>query len=554
MSLKQIEMSEVPADTAKIAKKAFRKGNPYMVLREKLGSLYTNAHYREMFSHTGKPGHAPGLLALVTAVQFMEDLTDREVADAVRARIDLKYLLGLALDDEGFDYSVLSEFRSRLVEHQKVERLLDDLLQVCVEHGLLKEGGKQRTDATHVLSAVRNVNRYELVGESMRQVLNGIAVVAPTWLQSRVPVYWYERYVHRIELFRLPKGDAPRVRWAEEVGKDGQLLLAWLEAEDAPAYLREIPAVGILRQVWQQQYDLTKGQVRWRRAGELPRGSEMIQSPYDPEARYSQKGSALDWKGYKAFFTESCDEENPPLVTCVMTTPASESDFNLVAPIHEHLQARNLLPSQHIVDSGFMSADNYRQSHDDFKVDLVGPALADASWQSLAQSGFAHADFHIDWETQRVTCPGGHQSKSWSPETKRDSILVRFDRKTCAACPLRSACTRSAEGPRNLRFRMPDAYFALQQARLRLHDPEFRQLYPNRAGIEGTFSFALRMAGLRRSRYIGLLKTHLQHIFIAIAINLLRIAYFFLDRKHKLYVNPFAALAPTGNALFSSSS
>jgi transposase len=544
MSLKMSETREVPAETAKVAKKAFRKGNRYVVLRDRLGVIYEDKRFEAMFSSTGQPGYAPGLLALVTVVQYMEDLSDREIADAVCARIDLKYLLGLALDDEGFDHSILSEFRNRLLDHKQVESLLDEIVKLCVAQGMLKQRGDQRTDATHVLAGVRNVNRYELVGETLRHLLNSIALVAPDWLQSKVPVHWYERYVHRIELFRLPKSSSQRLRWAEEVGADGQQLLQWLAEPETPAYLQALPACSVLQQIWQQQYHL-EGEIRWRQAGELPSGAEMIQSPYDLHARYSKKGDALEWDGYKTFFTESCETDALPLVTCVKTTMAAESDFNLVTPIHEELQRRDLLPQHHMVDGGFISADNCLQSQEDYKVELLGPASTNTSWQARTNSGCALEDFQVDWSAQKATCPAGHQSKSWLPDAKSNTILVRFDRHTCHACPLRSACTRAVKGPRSLRLRPQPEHDALQHLRQRQQQETFSTLYRKRAGIEGTFALAMVIAGLRRSRFRSLDKTHLQHVATAVALNLYRIANFFLGRTiTREYLSPFAALAP----------
>ncbi|MEU8971175.1 transposase [Streptomyces monashensis] len=130
----------------------------------------------------GRPGWSPGRLALVTVLQFAENLTDRAAAHRVRYGMDLKYALGLELDDPGFDASVLSEFRTRPVEHGLEEKVLDLLLTALKDRGLVKAGGKQRTDSTRVLAALRDLNRLEPAGETPRAALETLACAAPDWL------------------------------------------------------------------------------------------------------------------------------------------------------------------------------------------------------------------------------------------------------------------------------------------------------------------------------------------------------------------------------------
>jgi transposase len=242
---------------------------------------------------------APWRLALVTVLQFAENLPDRQAADAVRGRIDGKYLLGLELTDPGFDASVLCEFRARLVAGTAEQRLLDRLLTLARERGLLKARGRQRTDSTHVLAAIHVLNRLECVGETLRQALNSLAVVAPDWLRGQVPADWYERSGSRVDNYRLPKTDAERDALAEVIGADGVTLLEAVGAPTAPPWLRQVPAVDILRRVWLQQYyapDET-GRRRWRAARDLPPGALLIISPSDPEARCGGKRDLAWWPG-----------------------------------------------------------------------------------------------------------------------------------------------------------------------------------------------------------------------------------------------------------------
>jgi transposase len=210
MSLhRQPPSPSVPAETARVARAAFPKGNPYLTLRDDLGPVFADRDFADLHPERGRPACPPWRLALVTLLQFREGLSDRQAAEAVRARIDWKYLLDLELDDAGFDFSLLCDFRGRLLAGSAEERLLERVLEACRAHGLLKARGRQRTDSTHVLAAVRKLNRLELLGETLRAALNAIATAEPDWLRALAPPAWYERYGRRIEDLRLPK---PRAR------------------------------------------------------------------------------------------------------------------------------------------------------------------------------------------------------------------------------------------------------------------------------------------------------------------------------------------------------
>ncbi len=233
----------VPEETRRVARAAFPKGTLCLRIADVLGPVYQDSQFMALFPRRGQPAEAPGRLALAVVLQFMENLSDREAADAVRGRIDWKYALGLALTDPGFDHTVLSEFRTRLVTGDAGLLLLDTLLQRLQEQGLVKARGRQRTDSTHVLAAVRTLNRLERVGETMRAVLNEVATVAPEWLQAMAPTAWYERYGRPVENYRLPKTEAARQDLAATIGADGQQLLSSIDAATEQTELAQLPSV-----------------------------------------------------------------------------------------------------------------------------------------------------------------------------------------------------------------------------------------------------------------------------------------------------------------------
>ena len=254
MSLRPAPIGPVPEATARVARAAFPKGSAYLRLRDTLGTIYTDADFAALFPRRGQAAEAPWRLALVTVFQFAEGLSDRPAADAVRGRLDWKYALGLPLEDPGFDYSVLSEFRDRLLAGGAAAKVLDVLLDRCQAAGLVRARGRQRTDSTHVLAAVRALNRVQLVGETVRAALNALAVAAPEWLRPHLRPEWAGRYGPRLEAYRLPKERAARHALAETIGADGFQVLAAVYAPAAPTWLREVAAVETLRRVWVQQF------------------------------------------------------------------------------------------------------------------------------------------------------------------------------------------------------------------------------------------------------------------------------------------------------------
>jgi transposase len=227
----------------------------------------------------------------------------------------------------------------------------------------------------------------------------------------------------------------------------------------------------------------------------------------------------------KVHLTETCDDDAPHLITHVETTPGPIADGDMTPVIHEGLAAKDLLPGKPLADTGYVDAELLVRSRQEYGVDLVGPTRADYHWQASAAEGFAAGDFRVDWEQERMTCPEGRVSSGWSPAVDKGHnhvIKVKFSAKDCGACPSKGKCTRGTR--RTVTIRPREQYEALGTARLREATVEYKEDYGKRAGVEGTISQGVRACGLRRSRYAGEAKTHLQHLATATAVNVLRIS------------------------------
>src|SRR4029453_13625138 len=480
---------------------------------------------------------------LVTLMQFRETLADRQAAEAVRARIDWKYLLSLELTDPGFDFSVLSEFRDRLLAGSAEELLLDKLLERCRALGWLKARGQQRTDSTHVLAALRVLSRLELVAETLRAALNELATVAPDWLQAFAPLEWYERYGKRIEDTRLPREKTAREAYAQTVGEDGFRVLDPAEAPEAPDAVRQAPSLATLRRTWQRHYERTVGtgtttknravpHVRFKANRDLPPAAEGIESPYDTDARYRHKRDT-QWTGYMVHVSETCEPTAPHLLTHVHTTAATVHEAQCTVPIQQALVEKPLPPSEHLVDAAYISAELLVESRDQHGIILRGPTRPSPGWQAQVEGGYTVDQFEVDWAQQRVRCPQGNWSTAWwdhGSQTSGRAIFVEFAREDGPACPARSVCTRAQQQGRRVGLPPQAQYEALGAARAWYGSAEGQEGYQRRAGVEGTLSQGVRAFGLRCARYRGLAKTHLQHVATAAAMNVDRIVAWLVGR------------------------
>ena len=271
-----------------------------------------------------------------------------------------------------------------------------------------------------------------------------------------------------------------------------------------------------------------------------------MDSPYDPDARFGSKRSTT-WSGYKVHWTETCDDDNVHLITHVITTHGNETDFGETEQVHQALKEKGLLPAEHLVDTAYVSCSLMLESKSVYGVDLVGPMRPNSSWQAKTPGAYDVNHFKINWKTKKVTCPQEKKSRSWT--SGKDSagkpvLRIKFSTKDCRSCPARALCTRCKTAPRHLMIRTKAEHESLQAIRQEQKTKEWKERYDKRAGIEGTLARGIQVLGLRRTRYIGLAKTHLQHVLTAVAMNAARLVAWFNDEPlSKLRVSRFGALA-----------
>jgi transposase len=514
MSLKPKPVRDMPPEIAKV-RDLIPEGSVYRLVGDVLYAKYDDADYVDLYHAEGQPGLSPVLLAFVTIFQFLEKLPDRAAANALRVRLDWKYALHLPLDDAGFNFSVLSEFRDRVLAHGAEARLFDSVLAQLAEMGLLKRRGRQRTDSLAILTKVRDLTRLERLVETVRLALRALLAADENWVQRTVPPTWDDSYAQPCIHEKLTQ--AERDALAKRVGPDGQWLLERVQAAGTPAGLRDLPEVQVLASVWQQQFKMVEGKLVAQEPGPYD-GKTHIDTPHDPEARYSAK-RGHKWVGYKLQATETDDADLPHLLTDIAVTSSVETDYEALQAIQARLERRDLLPGQQLGDRGYITEGNLANS-EKRGIDLVGPVRKHSQRQAHIPGGITADQFEVDFENLTAVCPAGQKVTTGPSQGKR--LVFHFPKAVCAACPLRPQCC-TGTGGRSISFGRN--YRLLQAARARQETEAFKALYrQHRGGIEGCLSGLVRGQGIRVGRYLGTAKIHLQALFTGTAVNLQRAA------------------------------
>ena len=513
MCLKVQEPWSLPSETERIGRVLLGKESAYRLIGDKLFATLNEQEFADLYPSEGQPGLSPVVLAFVTVFQFIEKLPDRQAAESLRMRLDWKYALHLPLEHAGFHYSVLSEFRDRLIKGQAEGRVFEKLVAQIRELGLIKEHGKQRTDSLAMLSKVRWLSRLEIAVETLRLAVVSLIKVDRAWSRETLPPSWEDKYAERFVMQRQTEKE-----WKEyeaNIGNDGQWLLKRLSDGGAPAGLQELSEVKLLQTVWAQQFREEAGKMAFTELKKYD-GHTQIATPHDPDARYSRKRNS-EWIGDKVQVTDTDDAGYPHLITDMVSTESNFTDYEALPDIQERLEQRQCQPAEHYVDAGYMSGSNLANSKSKH-IDLIGPLPSPVTAQDRIVDGITQAQFQVDLPQKSVTCPQGQRTTRFVQI--EDGWRFMFPKQTCAACPVRSRCCAGQDG-RTIRISLH--YELMQQARTRQKTETFKQDYAqHRSGVEGSLSALVRGNGLRMGRYIGQKKRNLQSLFTGCAANLQR--------------------------------
>jgi transposase len=502
---------DIPQAVSCWGKKYLKDNNLYRVVGDQLLSFISADEFTSMYSHTGRPSISPIILSLVTLFQFLEEIPDRVAAQYAMTRLDWKYALHIPMDDPGFHYSDLCNFRKRLAKHGKESLLFDQLLKQIESLGFLKKRKHQRTDSTHILALVSELSRLENLSESLRVSLRAIQKSESAFYQMKIPALYREHWSISQSDYQMTE---PQRREAlERVGQDIHWLLSFLET-NKKSFLR-LPELEVLQTLFYQHFAVQDSQKVCLK-DKADTGKDKIQSPHEPEARYSKK-RGKSWVGYKTHITETANGKGEVnFITDITTTNSCEQDNETLSGIQEKLEAGNLKPEQQFTDKGYVTGANLSESGKK-DIQLMGEV------SELNNKGlFTADDFTVDYQTMTAICPAGCTSISWK---KRESdnhngdAQIRFCSQ-CNHCLLKEKCTKSKRG-RRLRLNLH--YPMLKKRRQESKTGTFKKLMKRRPPVEGTISEMVRVHGLRRSRYRGMMKTHFHGLMVGTAVNLKRL-------------------------------
>jgi transposase len=462
---------------------------------------FDDGEFADLYEDRGRYPVSPSLLAGITILQYMYNVSDRAAVENTIMRRDWRIALGIRADYTGFAPSVLCRFRQRLVAHGRGRMLFETVLGRARELGLLSGRRKLRVDATHVVANVTRLSRAEVVREALRVVVCDAHKRYPELREDGDFGRLHDRYSEEVW---IGGGGAVSDEQLRELGRDGLLLLqlvGW----------RQVRGADVLAQIITENFVVDEGEdaVRVRAPDERP--DDRIATPHEPDARYGKKRNHK-WLGDQAHVVETADEDRPNLVTDVLSTDPRAEDSTVLEQIAWRARSGTPEVDTLIADGGYASAHNSRAAAQ-IGVDLIAPPRSNnrKGWLPLEA-------FELDWERQVAICPQGHQSILWR-ERQRD-LQIRFDTATCAACRRRRECTSSRQG----RTLAPSReYRQLQRDRARSQTAQWKALYRRRAAIEGTISELVHCCGLRRSRYRDAPFRALHVLLSATALNVRRI-------------------------------
>ena len=515
MSLTQSFPKEIPHTTRKLVEPMLPADSVCRLLGERGGDIIDEAPLAAMYHQTGRGAINPVLLCFVLILQYLEKLPDRQAAEMARMRMDWKYALRQELDWSGFEYSSLCNFRKRLYGHGQEYGMFEQVLRYLAESGYLKSK-RQRTDATHVLGAVERLSRLELVWETLRLALVALLNADAKWVIAQLPSSFVGVHSQKRMDFRLSKSQAEQAM--RDAGQDGFWLLRQIERYGAAEW-QDFEEIKQLAQVLEQQFEQNNegdGASGVQTKAKTAVDGDVIASPHDPAVRYSRKGKATEWRGYKAQVTETVDAELP-IITDISIHSAIEHDGLALPEIQQRLGQRGLLPEKQYVDSAYCNGKTLESSAQR-GIDLRGFIGS----YSRKPVGFRLQDFEIDLEQRQAVCPAGKRATVFNPSSQPDVAWhVRFG-KQCRHCSFKPLCTSEQRG-RSLEISPYHEY--LTKRRKEQKETGFVKEMQRRARIESTICELARKHGLRQSRYRGQRKAQLQAAFTAAALNLKRLAH-----------------------------
>jgi hypothetical protein len=487
----------------------------YGRMGQMIHKLFRDEDLQEMYcADNGRPSVPPSLLSGVSLLQFYDDVSDREAAERVVFDLRWKVALNLALDYQGFDYSNLSNFRGRLVEHKKERYAFDKLLEYARKEGVLANVVTILTDTTNAKGAGATQDTYTLLGKGIRKLIKAMGYHLPgkragcsTQIESLLKTYVDQDRKAEIDWSDV---SARNVQLKTLVSDSEALLELALEQMDNP----EVRSLGwIISKIIGDDVEQTpEGGCKIRQGT----AADRFISLYDTEMRHGRKSASKKFDGHKVSTTM---DQATELILDIEDLAAPLGDGQDLLPAIERIEEHvGVTVERAIGDGAYGSGENRAACAERANpVDLLVPVYRPSDPEVHRSA------FQVDFDAKTATCPNGQTVSepvvAINPE-KRVSLSFTFERSVCQTCPLFERCVRSKTEGRTIQTSFYENY--LLDARKRQETQEFKQLYRLRPRIEGKQA-QLVSHGLRNTRYIGKTKRRLQRLFLATAVNINRL-------------------------------
>jgi hypothetical protein len=483
------------------------KNSFYAKLHDHGATWFRDDDFAEMYSKRGRASVPPSLLVRALFLQNHDNVSDRELVNRIRFDLRYKYALDVPIDYEGFDPSLLTVFRARLLVHEKGQQLLDRSLQRAGESGLFsRDGEKLAVDSMPILGAAAVQDTWTLLRSGIRKVLQ--AIDEADRVVENFPVLKYKQEPGKPDIDWNDK--AARKHYLAELVSDATCLLNAVEKGDLRDNAKVRQACALLHSVIDQDVEAGDdfGSPRIRKGKDATKNR--IISTNDPDVRHGHKTSHNLFDGYKGHFIVSTGSE---LVTAVEVTPANVHDAEPLPSMLDLLKDIKVFPSVLFADCAYGGGDT-RAEMAVRNVELMARVPT-----APTTTCYPKESFLLDLNAMTATCPAGHTTckvGSGTDEKGRKVSVFQFPAVLCAACPLRTQCTSSASGGRQVRVNFHEEL--LQTARDRAVQPGFRQEMKQRLVVERVQAHLKRM-GLKIARYFGTRKVKLQAQLTAVAYN-----------------------------------
>lgn len=494
--------------------------------REVVWPLIKDEDFEEMYCiDNGRPPISPSLLAMATILQFHKDLSDREMERACMYDIEIKYTLGLRLDERPFDHSSLGDFRKRLLENSKEKETFDRILSHLVDKGLIEKNEIQRIDATHIIADIAIPTMVMLVKKGIFEILKplkGKQRQAYARIEKEIDTSEYTRQeVNHEGPGRMDM--EKKKRKLVDVVNDAKAVLKHIKNIKEDRDLRR--RIDMLKRILQENIEKGEdGEPKEIAYKEKPK--DMMVSPIDPDARCGRKSETKKFIGYKANVTETVESR---FITNIKAMPGNRPDGQTAVESVIEQRDYGIIPVKVIGDTAYGDG-KYRKELKENGTEVVAPLrIVNGRTKYI----YPKSIFKYDEKKQTLTCPQGVTTRETYYDYQKEIKTFHFPMSKCNKCPVQRQCTNDKDGRRTVGISKVNA--ELREAEAYNRTAQFKEDMKLRPPIEGKLSELTRYHGLRRARYRGLKKVGLQCYFTAAAVNIKRWIRTILDKmKPKL--------------------